>query len=81
MEKKVVKKAVYLKFSQNQNLHQKIIASKADRFYECTMHPIYGAGFTLATAETSTAAVKPTHQNYMGAVLYEYKSEALKAQS
>ena len=81
MEKKVVKKAVHLKFSQNRKLHKKIIDSKAVRFYECTMHPIYGAGFSLATAETDTAAVKPTHQNYMGAILFGYKDEALKAKS
>ena len=81
MEKKIVKKAVYLKFSQNKGLHKKIKEVKANRFYECTMHPLYGAGFTLATAEQDTAAVKPTHQNYMGAVLFEYKSEALAEDS
>ena len=77
MEKTVVKKAVYMKFSQNKKLHEKIMKVKADRFYECTLHPVHGAGFTLKTAEKDTAAVKPTHQNYMGLVLHDYKAEAL----
>ena len=40
VEKSVVKKAVYMKFSLNEMLHDKIMKVKAERLYECTVHPV-----------------------------------------
>ena len=68
-EKSVLKKAVNMKFSQNRGLHEKIMKVIANRFYECTLHPVFGAGFTLKEVGQGTVTVKPTHQNCMGALL------------
>lgn len=62
------------KFDQNQNLKDKLMAYKGDRFIECTKCPKWGSGYFLEDAHKGETNLQG-YKNRMGAILKNLREE------
>ena len=72
---KIVKKIIHLKFDQNDNLRDKLLATKG-HLYEVTRGDSFSCGMSLAQAK-DIAQDSITKANQLGVILCEYQDEYL----